>query len=97
MHDFSFTGLLVSFPLAPLCPPSPPLHCVLSLPLPRMGGEQTSFRRVLFSVQACQLHSGTICFEICVMEWGCRVTPTIIDLAYSSASMYLPLFALASV
>lgn len=95
MHGFSFICLLVSLPLAPLGLPLPHpsllSHSLLALPLPWMGGKQTSFRRALFSVWACQLHSGTICSEICVMEQGHRVTPpTIIDPAYSSASHVSP-------
>lgn len=65
-------------------------HSLLHSPSYDWEGTQTSFRIALFSVQACHLHSGTICFEICVMERGHRSPPTVIDLAYSSASHVSP-------
>lgn len=75
MCGFSFTCLLPPG-LPCLGPPRlpPPLFRILCLCCPFSEWE-ASFRGALFSVPACHVHSGTVGFEICVMDWGLRVPP----------------------
>lgn len=92
MRGFSFTRLLVSLPSAPRCLPSPPFPFspFASPPACEWEGEQTPFREHCF--QSSHVSSTLAQFALRSVSWSGAPgsPPTIIDLAYSSASPVSP-------